>query len=372
MSNLKNIRVGVAVNSPDNDLSSVIEQQYIKSDEFFNRITKILKNHDVEIVKIEANGNLFGKISAMVEEIDLVFNLGEVIYQIAVPLAVEQVKFEHSTTHLGCTAAGAEGHMLALNKAFARQMLLNKVNQPKWWYIEGEAVPKLEPTDFPVIVKPINAAHSIGIRQKNVVYSNEELEQVIIELRTQFRNELLIESFLDGIEYSMGLVGNIVMPAVSWDLNKIVGQPLVRGEYLKLNDLTLPHAGLVTDETTHESLATQAVTAFLELGLRDYCRSDFRARKNDASAPFYLETNSTPGLQSIDSVLPWSASKAGVTYDELIAAIVWSALQRLPKDYLEQLNTAKLEENYRNLQNKGSKRIEVNGQEFVLLMPLEQ
>ena len=60
MSHLRNIRIGVAVNSPEK--SSKIEQQYIKTEEFFNRITTLLKNYDVEVVKIEANGNLFNKI----------------------------------------------------------------------------------------------------------------------------------------------------------------------------------------------------------------------------------------------------------------------------------------------------------------------
>jgi|GEM_PF-3508544 len=364
----RNIRIGVAVNSPNNDVSSTIEKQYIKSDEFFGRITKLLKNYDVEVVKIEANGNLFSKIADLIGDIDAVFNLGEVLYQIAVPLVIDQVKFEHNAD-LACTSAGAEGHLLALNKVRARQILLNKINQPKWWYAEGDAVPQLAPEDFPVIVKPINAAHSIGIYQKNVVYNNADLAQIIAELRTKFSDRLLIEGFLDGVEYSMGLVGNVIMPGVSWDLSKIPGNPLIRGEYLKKNDLTLPHATIVRDATIHESLATQVATAFIELGLRDYCRSDFRGRKHDPT-PYYLETNSAPGLQSIDSVLPWAALRAGVSYDQLIAGIIWSSLKRLPQEYLKKLNTHKLKTSYQNLQNQGGKRIQVKGQEFILMMPL--
>ncbi|MCB0551771.1 MAG: hypothetical protein KDD19_29670 [Phaeodactylibacter sp.] len=367
------VRIGIAVNSSGAPGASSIEEQYTTSNEVFNEIADVLRQHDAEVFKIEANGALVEQLSTLAPSVDLIFNMAEDLYQVALPMAVQQVQLELAPMPLACTGATVEGHILALNKALARQVLGNRVAQPDWWYLDDAEMMQTEDISFPVIIKPATEGHSLGVHQDNVVYSMAELEQAYRRLRKRFKGKLLIESFLDGVEYSIGLVGNVILPAVAWDLSQMPGQPLVRGEELKQQDLTIPHATLITEHALLESLATQAATAHIELGLQDYSRSDFRSRKG-SFVPCYLETNSMPGLENLQSVLPWAAANAGVTYPELIGSIVAQALKRLPDEYREQLHTQKFEASYRQLELRASegKRITVSGREFRLLEPTQE
>ncbi|MEM7039419.1 MAG: hypothetical protein AAF570_20770, partial [Bacteroidota bacterium] len=330
---------------------SVVEEQYIISNEVYTEIAEVLEAHGAVVSQIDARGNLYQQFENSSADTDLVFNLAQDLYQVGVPMVLDQLKLEKKKGAFEYTGARFEGHTLALNKKLARNVLGEKVTQPEWWFLESEQTPLPDAIEFPVIVKPVNEAHSIGIRQSNVVYSVSELEQVLERLRARVGGGMLIESFLDGNEYSMGIVGNVIFPAAAWDLDEIPGKPLVRGEDLKQKDLTVPHASFVRAPDLSLELATQVATTHMELGLLDYSRSDFRARKSSA-APYFLEVNSGCGLRNHQSLLPWTAAGAGVSYTELIASIAAQALYRLPEAHLDELDIEKFDATYAGLQEK--------------------
>ncbi|MCB9305929.1 MAG: hypothetical protein H6565_04990 [Lewinellaceae bacterium] len=362
---LRAVRIGIALNSPGN---TVIEEQYTTSPKVFSEITGSLTRHGAEIVRIEGDGLFFQRLSSLEEEVDLIFNLAEDIYQIAVPLAVSEYHLERKQQYPACTGTKAEGHILALNKSLARRVLDGKLPQPQWWRLNPGEYPPAGAVEFPVLVKPSNEGYSIGVADTNVVSSTADLTRSLDQLRERLKGVMLVESYLDGIEYSMGLVGNVITPAVAWDLSGLPGKPLVRGEDLKKLDLTIPHAKLVDDPSLAAAIGTQVATAHLELGLQDYSRSDFRA-KGSEPVPCYIETNSMPGLVKGDSVLPWSAARAGVPYEDLIGSIVSQALKRLPEERLQELDTRGFDEAYGRMCSLASHTISVQGREFHLLMP---
>lgn len=364
------VHIGIILNSLPIGEESVVEEQYIISNEVYNEIAEVLETHGAVVRKLEAKGDLYQQLMEIAEETDLIFNLAQDLYQVGVPMVLEQLKLERKAQHLEYTGARFEGHTLALNKALARQVLGSKVAQPDWWLLEDDATPLPENLDFPVIIKPVNEAHSIGIRQSNVVSSMAELEAVLARLRKRVGGAMLIESFLDGNEYSMGIVGNVIFPSAAWDLDDIPGKPLVRGEDLKQKDLTVPHAAFVRDPDLSLALATQVATTHLELGLLDYSRTDFRARK-ESPAPYFLEVNSGCGLRNHQSLLPFTAASAGVSYTELIASIAAQALRRLPKAHVDGLDTAKFDATFQNLLDKAKahRSFEVRGQTFYFMDP---
>lgn len=364
------IKIGIALNSANIDNATDIKAQYTTSDQMLAELSSIFHKHGAEVLVIEANGNLVSKLSLLAKEVDLIFNLAEDMYQIAVPMAIDQVHLELKQNFPVHTGAGVEGHVLALNKGLARQVLANSVQQPQWWYFGHNASIDFEQIIFPVIVKPSNEGHSIGIHQSSVVYSIEELKPLLSDLKKRFGKAVLVETFLDGIEYSMGIVGEVLMPAIAWDLNDLPGQPKVRSEDLKQQDLTIPHAKFVQEPQLMKAIARQVVNAHTGLGLRDYSRSDFRAAQSD-KIPRYIETNSMPGLVNNDSVLPWSAAKAGVAYEDLISSIVAQALKRLPQKHLEQLDTRGFDASYERLLHlaKNGQKIRVQNKDYYILEP---
>lgn len=370
--NLRPVRIGIVSNSEEVKETLLVEQQYIISNEVYDEMSEVLINHGAEVKQIEAKGNLYETFARLPEEVDLIFNLAQDLYQVSVPMVIEQLKFEEDDWLPEYTGARFEGHTLALNKALARQVLGDKIPQPAFWYLENASSPLPETLPFPVIVKPVQEAHSIGIRQSNVVYSMEALKGVLAEIRSRIGRGILIETFLDGNEYSMGIIGNLIMPAADWNLDELPGSPLVRGEDLKQQDLTIPHAKLVRDPALSLELARQVATVFTELGLLDYSRCDFRARKS-ASTPCFLEVNSGCGLRNLQSVLPFTAATAGVSYEELIASIAAQALQRTPEALRAQLDTSQFEATYQGLQTraKAGRKITVKGQDFYIMDPLD-
>ena len=367
------IQIGIVRNRSDKGDTLGLPTQYTISNKVYGEIAEALSKHGAEVVEIETGDNLFARLHSVAEGSDILFSLAnDLLYQVAVPITLEQLHKELDQRYPICTGSGAEGHMLALNKVRARQVLSGRVSQPEWWCLDEHESPQPDTITFPVLVKPINEGESIGVDEANVVSSLGDLQRSLDQLRKRFGGPLLVESFLDGPEYSVGLIGNVVMPPVAWDLKKLPGQPLVRSENLKQADLTIPHAQIVRDPDLAESLARQAATAHIELGLQDYSRSDFRAKQGSAE-PYYLETNSMPGLHSQQSVLPWSFTRAGVAYEDIIGSIVAQALRRLPEEHVQQLNTAGFEAAYSRLLDRASsgQRICVRGQEFYLLEPTD-
>lgn len=366
------VHVGIVLNRVGQGDALGLHTQYTTSQKVSDGIIQALRQHGAEVSEIEAGSNLYARLHGIAKKVDVIFNLAEDLYQMAVPITLAQLHKELEQPYPVCTGAGAEGHMLALNKALARQVLGEHISQPAWWCLAEDETPQPDEISFPVLVKPTSEGHSVGVDEANVVSSNSELERALAQLRKRLGGPMLVESFLDGNEYSVGLIGNVVMPAVAWDLNQLPGQPLVRSENLKQADLTIPHAQIVRDPELAKSLAHQAATAHIRLGLQDYSRSDFRAKQGCAE-PYYLETNSMPGLQNLQSVLPWAMARAGVAYEDIIGSIVAQALQRLPAAHRQQLHTEHFEAAYRRLlaQAQNGQKICVRGREFYLLEPVD-
>ncbi len=370
MSNLQDsrpIRIALTLNNRDNDYAPDLADQYT-SPETRGDVLGALQGLGAEIFELEADGRLFERLGALADSVDLAFNLAEGLphchsRHVTVPMALD---------HLGVewTGSRVEGHLVAANKALSRRILGDQVAQPRWWTLDGTDAQLPEDIIFPVLVKPIREGYSVGIDQRSVATSKHELEQVLLRLRARVSGPVLIESFLDGVEYSIGLVGDVVMPAVSWDLSRLPGAPKVRGEDLKSADLTIPHARLVEDPEIARSLATQAVAAHLGLGLLDYSRSDFRAPAGSAT-PHFLETNSMPGLQDYQSVLTWAAGQAGIAYQDVIGSVVALALRRLPPERRDGLRTAPFEAAFERLRESASaaETIHVQGRAFRMLQP---
>ena len=364
--NRRAVRLGIALNTRGKGYAPELEDQYT-SPETHRDITRALTALGAEIIELEADSALFETLKRLGGSLDLVFNLAEGLphcrsRQVTVPMALD---------HLGLEWTGAlvEGHLVAANKALTRRVLGDRVAQPRWWLLDrGEQPP--DNISFPVLVKPVQEGYSVGIDQASVATSTHELEGALERLRRRVSGAVLVESFLGGIEYSIGLVGEVVMPAVSWDLDQLPGQPKVRGEDLKRADMTIPHARLVQDPDVARSLATQCVTAHTELGLRDYSRSDFRAMAG-SPAPYFLETNSMPGLQDFQSVLPWTAAQAGIAYEDVIGSVAALALRRLGEEHRREIEITPFEDAYHRLRRhaESAETVRVGGREYRFLRP---
>jgi D-alanine-D-alanine ligase len=194
------------------------------------------------------------------------------------------------------------------------------------------------PSVLPALVKPNTGDSSMGITQKAVVYSAEELIAYIDELRAMLPGRaLLIQEYLTGPEYSVGIIGNPgltshVLPVLEVDYSGLqAGLPKI----LSYESKWLPDSPYWTqikyheariDEEMRRKLVDYSSLLFERLACRDYARFDFRA---DAKGEIkLLEVNPNPGW-CWDGKLNYMASYEGLRYADLLRMIIEAGQERV-------------------------------------------
>lgn len=158
--------------------------------------------------------------------------------------------------------------------------------------------------EYPVFVKPVKGDNSIGITERSLCRDQNELEKYFIELKAQGMDSLILQEFLSGTEYSVGVLGNkgyyTFLPIVEVDYQKILDQnrvPLLGYESkwdptsVYWTDIAFKRANL--DETKRTYLEEACVKLFERFECRDYARFDFRCDAHGRMK--LLEVNPNPG-----------------------------------------------------------------------------
>ena len=193
------------------------------------------------------------------------------------------------------------------------------------------------PSIFPALVKPNFGDSSVGITQRSVVDSPRALLGRLEELRSEFHDiPMLIQEYLTGAEYSIGIEGNPgqgyqFLPPLEVDYSELDRSlPQILGYESKW----LPDSPYWTQIKYHEANLDGATTRrlydyssllFERLGCRDYARFDYRA---DASGEIkLLEVNPNPGW-CWDGKFNLMAGYAGMRYADLLRQILEAAQGR--------------------------------------------
>lgn len=192
------------------------------------------------------------------------------------------------------------------------------------------------PSIFPAILKPNVGDSSIGITQNAVVYNSKSFISYLDNLKTTLPNTpVLIQEYLSGEEYSVGIIGNpgsfTVLPILSVDYSKLPKKlPKILGYESKWlpdspywNLINYIEANLSAEK--ERQLADYSMMLFERLGCRDYARFDFRA--DEKGEIKLLEVNPNPGW-CWDGKLNLMASFSDKSYSELLKMIIDAALER--------------------------------------------
>ena len=179
---------------------------------------------------------------------------------------------------------------------------------------ENEIVQKV---GLPCFVKANRAGSSYGISK---VYQKEELTKAI-ENSFKEDHQVIIESFLDGTEVSVGVItykGKItVLP-----ITEIVSENDFFDYEAKYEGKSQEITPARITEEQEKNVRLLAEQIYRTLGLKGYSRSEFIFVGND---PYLLEVNTTPGLTE-ESILPQQAQEAGISLSELFGSAIDEAL----------------------------------------------
>ncbi len=245
----------------------------------------------------------------------------------------------HGIPHSG---AGAASLGLCYNKNLVRGFAESiDIPTPMESYIGPDDTVATLPATFPAFVKPNFGDSSVGITKDAVVHNSTELMAYIEWLRSTFgRCAILIQEFLAGTEYSVGVVGNPglsyrVLPALQVDYSELPEglPPILCYESKWLPDspywdrVKYSEADISDDQ--RRTLYDHSNTLFERLGCRDYARFDFRADTNGVIK--LMEVNPNPGW-CWDGKFNMMAGYAGLRYSDLLRLIIEAAQDRVFSD----------------------------------------
>ena len=220
--------------------------------------------------------------------------------------------------------SGPEAHAVVQDKALTKMVLQkNGIPTPKSWVFSsaGDDPAGLE---FPAIVKPKMESTSMGM---DVVSSVGDLRRSVAAQIERYSQDILVEQFVAGREFAVGIVGNgphtEVLPIVELDLGGDPNRIQTASDKLESPVRKVCPAPLSDGEA--DRMRSMCADAYARLGLCDFTRVDLRM---DAAGRMYvLELNSLASLGTTGSLYR-AAQAAGYDYDSLINRILDAAALR--------------------------------------------
>ena len=188
--------------------------------------------------------------------------------------------------------------------------------------------------NFPMFVKPVREGSSIGVRLESIVDNVDQLKAQVERVLRLYHQPALVEEFLPGREFTVGVLGNEERSYVLGVLEVTkVAVTKVNGFEQKKDWKTYGPIAFqpMPDSLLRQQLADISLRAYRVLGCRDAARLDIRMDRY--GQPQLMEINALSGLSS-HSALPIIAEHAGLTFEALIEEILQNALTR-SREFIE-------------------------------------
>ncbi|MDU4092890.1 MAG: D-alanine--D-alanine ligase [Pantoea sp.] len=172
-------------------------------------------------------------------------------------------------------------------------------------------VQRIAQLGMPLFVKPSSEGSSVGISRVN------QPADLPAALEEAFRHDddVLIEKFISGPEYTVGILGEQILPSIRI-------QPAsdfydYEAKYISDDTQYFCPAGLSVEKEAE--LQDLVLKAWRSLGCSGWGRVDVMM---DGDGTFYLlEVNTSPGMTS-HSLVPMAAKQAGMSFSQLVARIL--------------------------------------------------
>jgi D-alanine-D-alanine ligase len=257
---------------------------------------------------------------------DMVFNLAEGLYgfgrEAQVPALLEAYGIPYTFSDPLVLA-------LALHKGITKHVM-HALGVPTPDFAVIETISELERVrlPLPLFAKPVAEGTSKGISAANKIRTPQELRTVCQHLLHIHRQPVLVETFLPGREFTVGIVGTGSRARALGVMEVLLGEAAEPEVYSYANKAL--YTARVCYRLVDDALAVHArevaLQAWYGLGCRDGGRVDLRCDTHDN--PYFLEVNPLPGLHPEHSDLPILCRLLGMRYEELIRLIMTSALER--------------------------------------------
>lgn len=292
--------------------------------------------HEVEVINPEPITNLYNK------KFNLAFNLcddgfhGNSQLEPHLPALLDILQIPYTGSNYLTLA-------LCLSKPKTKQLLLyNGIRTPKFQIFKtGNEKLKAE-LKLPLIVKPSREDASIGIRDDSVIHKKKKLKPKILDIISTYKQPALVEGYIEGREFNIGIMGNdkpLVLPLseilfnLPKNMNKICSYESKWIIDHEAYNGTKPQCPAEVSEKLSRKLTDLALRSYKLMGCQDYGRIDFRVDR--FGRPYILEVNPNPDI-SPNAGLANMASKAGISYTQLIKKIIDYSVERNKNHFSKQ------------------------------------
>lgn len=285
---------------------------------------------------VEANEDAYEKFRK--DRPEIVFNFAECAFGISreaqIPAMLDMLQIPY-------TGSDPLTLTTCLDKARTKEVLsYHKI--PNARFLLVQTIDDLDSFDlsFPVMMKPVAEGSGKGIFNSSFVENIKELrERLEVNLHT-YKQPFIVEEFLPGREFTVALLGNDneleVLPIVEINFSELPDTliPIYSFEAKWIADTRDNPLDIFTcpaniDKTLEEKIKKAAIRTFNTLRCKDWCRIDMRLDSN--GEPNIIEVNPIPGVlpnPADNSCFPKAARSAGISYNELINKVLFSAAKR--------------------------------------------
>jgi D-alanine-D-alanine ligase len=280
-----------------------------------------LMGYETELI-----GNAFQLVDALAagKRWDMVFNIAEGLYgdgrESVVPAVLDQYKIPYVFS--GPVIMG-----LSLNKHLAK-LVVASAGVP---VSPGYMISELKDLDkcnlqYPLFVKPVSEGTGKGITARSLVNSVGELKKMVVWILSEFRQPALVEEYLPGREFTVGIIGYGDEATAIGGMEVICANNLPYSVEVKEN---------YQNYCTYKPLDTDLIDECKSVALRswkalnavDAGRVDLKADRNGKIC--FIEANPLAGLNPVHSDLPILSRMYGIEYQSLMEMIMKAAIKRI-------------------------------------------
>ena len=267
-------------------------------------ITNACRANGYEVSNIYFNGQ-YKNIFNNVQDVDIVFNAlhggsGE-NGEIQLWLEKNNIKF---------TGSDQFSSKLCMKKSESKAIAnIIGIRTPDWQILKNKR--KKIVIELPFVVKPNEQGSTVGL---TIVEDNKQIKSAI-ELAFEHSSEVLLEKYISGREITVSIVGQDIYPI----LEIIPSHKLYDYECKYTPGMSEYVCPANLEMLTGYNLKKDTKLIFDELGCEGYGRADYIM--DERGRYYFLEMNTLPGMTST-SLLPKSATAAGVDFNKLVKVII--------------------------------------------------
>lgn len=183
---------------------------------------------------------------------------------------------------------------------------------------------------MPAFLKPRYEGSAKGLTQANKVHDANDVEHEAQRLLTAYGQDVLVESFVEGSEFTVAVVGHdpartlpVIQRAVEEESG--IGLHVLERKGLPQKDFAWALPGDLTPEL-EARLQQDALVVFHKLECNDFARIDFRVDRD--GKPWFLEINPLPTFAP-DGTFAIMAELMGLSYPDFLASVLDESLRRI-------------------------------------------